>query len=112
LLVGYTERYQKEIINAWQHVMISQGIMSPQDTQPRLEANEFVTHTGTTLRFEVYRDHAVDMMSFYDACKGASIVAICSEYTSPDMLNVIRETVVDNLVYNFYHNNLPKSVDK
>ncbi|AFK66690.1 hypothetical protein COPG_00094 [Colwellia phage 9A] len=111
LLVGYTERYQKEILNAWQHVMLSRKIMVPTDLQPILEAGEFITHTGARLRFETYRDHAVDMMKFHAACQECSIVALCSPYNSPDMLNVIRETSVNNLVYNFSENNLQLSVD-
>lgn len=111
LITGYSKRYRKEIINTWQHVMLSQKIMLPTDLQPILEAGEFVTHTGTRLRFEEYRDNADDMMNFYEACKSSSIVALCSPYQSPDMLNVIREITVNSLVYDFSQNNLQTVID-
>ncbi len=101
LIVGHTPRFEKEILTAWQHVMLSLGIMKAGDLQPILEANEFVTHTGAVLRFGTYQDNEADMMKFLAAGKESQIVILCSPYRSPDMLNVIREIRVDNLVYDF-----------
>ncbi len=112
LIVGHSKRFKEDILTAWQHVMLSRGIMKPSDEYPLLQANEFITHTGACLRFESFEDVGHDMMRMLAACKESSIIALCSKYNSPDMKNAIREASVDSLVYDFSENNVEKSVDK
>jgi len=113
LIVGYSKRFINDTIKAWKHVLLSKKLLTTSDEQPKLSCNEFITHTGTILRFEVFSDHESKMMQFSAACKEASIVALFNPYNSPDMKNIIRETVPNSLVYDFSNNNKPeKSIDK
>jgi hypothetical protein len=111
LIVGHTPRFQQEILKAWQHVLLSRGIMSPQDKQPLVIANEFRTHTGALIKFKTIPDTSDHMMDFDVACKESTIVALCSPYKCPNMLNIIRETNINGEVYDFSQNNLERVVD-
>jgi len=106
LIVGYSDRFVNEIITAWRHVLISEGLLKNGDDIPNLSPlREFKTHTGTVLRFEVFKDSTEHQMKFYETCKECQTVALCNEYKSPEFLNVIREMQSDRNIYDFSKNN-------
>lgn len=106
LIVGYSDRFVNESLRAWQHVLVDKKLLKDGDPIPTLSATqEFVTHTGTVLQFKFFKDEAQHQMAFYEATKGVTTLALCSEYKSPDFLNVIREAQADSNVYDFSKNN-------
>lgn len=111
LVVGYSKRFSENIIKGWHDAMRERGLLNKGDPLPVLQANEFVTHKGTIIRFEGMADNTHMQLKFDEACKTSTIIALCDPYNSPEFKNVIRETTNLKLVYDFSKNN-EKVVDE
>jgi hypothetical protein len=107
-VIGHSERFQNDIVRAFQHVLVHRGIISKDDPIPipnKLGEVQAVP-SKTTLRFVCIPDSPDHQSKFIQTCKESSYVALCNKYESPIFKNVIREKSQTIPLYDFSRNNV------
>ena len=109
-IVGYGDRFQNHIVNAWHHVLYDMKLASRKHP-PLPVDNRFVTHTGATLHWIEMKDLSSSQQALQVVMDQNSIVCLCSEYRHPNLRSLIRFHANTNSLYALSKNNPPKDVD-
>ncbi|NQZ76409.1 MAG: hypothetical protein HRT61_09910 [Ekhidna sp.] len=105
LIVGYSERYQKEIIKAWHHCLRSKNLVKP-NQRPPVPLNGYAPSLqGMTLKFRAFNDDNSNVEEFEQLFKEADVVAMCNKYTHANRINVIRFNEGSTRIIDYSNNN-------
>lgn len=104
LVVGNTDRFKESIIRGFRDAARNGGVTPPSviDFGDYLEAT---TASGTIVRFMALEDNGKEHMKFHEQCEWSTFLGLCQLYTSPQILNVIRNKAPTVEILDFSKNN-------
>lgn len=88
-VIGHTERFQKDTVRAWHHVMASRELLTGAPI-PYPEGGDVTTHTGVVIRFRSVPPGDINHQKMEVLIKSSRYVLLCSRYSSPTMKQVFR----------------------
>lgn len=109
-VVGYSVRFQEEIVRAWHHVLkernLIQGNLPPAPVDGRV-----TTHNGVIIQFVGMTDSDTNQQKYQRIMDDFTHVALCNKYVNPNLTSITRFYINTRTLYTFHNNNLKKDID-